>query len=327
LASNENPRGPSPKAVEAINRALREIHLYPDAGGYALGQRLSQEFDFPADSIVLGNGSVEIIEIICEAFLEPGWESITGPQAFLKYRIASQIMGVRPIMVPMPDFRYDGEAMVRAITPKTKLVFIANPNNPTGTYLDRTQVERILGSLPDQGILVLDEAYFEYMDKPDYPNGLDYVKAGERVIVLRTFSKAYGLAGVRCGYAFAPPEIAVAMQKVREPFNCSSLAQVAALAALDDQDFVQESLQLNRLGMAEVVSGLKEFPVDVIPSVTNFVLVDFRRPFKPLFTELLKRGVIIRPMEPYDLPTCARISIGLSHEHKKLIMALREVLS
>jgi histidinol-phosphate aminotransferase len=224
LASNENPLGPSPRAIKALQKAIEKVNLYPDAGGYSLRQRLSGFYDFPADSIILGNGSTEIVELICEAFLEPGLEAITGPQAFFKYRIACQIMGVTPLMIPMPDYTYDVDAIVRAMKPETRLVFLANPNNPTGTYLPKEKVDRVIDALPDGAILVLDEAYYEFADLPDYPDGLDYVRAGKRVIVLRTFSKAYGLAGVRCGYAFAALEIIAAMHKVREAFNCNSLA-------------------------------------------------------------------------------------------------------
>lgn len=326
LASNENPRGPSPQARQAIEEAAAHVHLYPDAGSYALRQKLSQLHDFHAEGIITGNGSTEIVELICEALLEPGLEAITGPQAFFKYRIACQIMGVRPTMVPMPDFRYDADGILKAINARTRLIFVANPNNPTGTYLSRSQVERILGNLPGDGILVLDQAYHEFVDQSDYPDGLEYVKAGQRVVVLRTFSKAYGLAGIRCGYALTIPEIAAAMHKVREAFNCNSLAQAAALAALSDRDFLTETIDHNRVGLAHLESGLKGLGLNVVPSVCNFLLVDFCRPIGPVFRDLLKRGVIIRPMEPYELPTCARISVGLAHEHQRLFAALKEVL-
>lgn len=326
LASNENPRGPSPRAVEAIQQFAPMLNLYPDAGGFTLRQKLSRLHDSPPESIVLGNGSTEIVELICEAFLEPGRQAITGPQAFFKYRLACQIMGVRPVMVPMPDYRYNVDEILEAVDPDTRLIFIANPNNPTGTYLSRDEVDKLLNGLPPEGILILDEAYFEFVEESDYPNGLDYVKAGQPVIVLRTFSKAYGLAGVRCGYALTRPEIAASMNKVREAFNCSSLAQVAAEAALDDRDFLTETLQGNRKGLVELRQGLEDLGLEVVPSVTNFLLVDFKRPIDQVFIKLLKRGVIIRPMVSYDLPTCARISVGFPEQHQKLFAALDEVL-
>ncbi len=326
LASNENPHGAAPRALEAVRQALTEAHLYPDGAAYALRHKLAQKHNFPLEGIVIGNGSIELIELVCEAFLEPGWEAITGPQAFFKFRIACQIMGVQPTMVPMPNYTYDVDQMVKALTPKTKLIFIANPNNPTGTYLTKAQTNKILAHLPPQAFLVLDEAYFEFVDKPDYPNGLDYVRAGERVIALRTFSKAYGLAGLRCGYAFMSPDIAVCLNKVREVFNCSSLAQVAAAAALDDTDFLKVTLDTNRQGLRELEAGFRKLGLSVVPSVCNFVLADFQRPIGPLFQTLLKHGVIIRPMEPYGLPTCARISVGLPAEHQKLFTALGEVI-
>ncbi len=326
LASNENPLGPSPRGVEAVKRFAADLHLYPDAGGYNLRHKLAKVHDFPADGIILGNGSTEIIELICEAFLEPGWEAITGPQAFFKYRIACQIMGVRPVMVPMPDYNYDIEGIIAALDERTRLVFIANPNNPTGTFVKRDLLERLLEALPPQALLVLDEAYFDFIEHPDYPSGLDYIKAGKPVIVLRTFSKAYGLAGLRCGYAFADPGLIADMHKVREAFNCNALAQVAAEAALDDDEFLKRTVAFARRGIAEYEAKLKKLGLKVVPSVTNFVLVDLQRPAQEIFVELLKRGVIVRPMAPYDLPTCVRISVGLEEERERLYRALAEVL-
>ncbi len=327
LASNENPLGPSPLAIEALKKAVSGISLYPDASGYTLRHKLSEINDFPADNIILGNGSTEIVELICEAFLEPGYDAISGPQAFFKYRIGCQIMGVQPTMVPMPDYTYDIDAMIAAMSPNTRLVFIANPNNPTGTYLTREQVDRLIEALPAGAVLVLDEAYFEFVHLDDYPNGLDYIKAGKPVIVLRTFSKAYGLAGLRCGYAFAAPELITAMNKVREAFNCNSMAQIAAEAALDDTEFIEKSLEVNQQGMIALEGWLKANKIEYVPSVTNFVLADFKQPGSQLFVELLKKGVIIRPMGPYDLPTCMRISIGTHDELLKLFSALESVLS
>ena len=326
LASNENPLGASPKAVCAMQEAIGQIQLYPDGNSYYLRRRLAEYHDLPIESTLLGNGSVEIVEIIAEAYLEPGREAVTGPQAFFKYRIACQLMGIRPIMVPMPNYQYDVEAMIQALTPRTKLVFIANPNNPTGWYLGRRDVERLLGALPQGAILILDQAYFEYVQQPDYPDGLQYVKAGAPVIVLRSFSKVYGLAGVRCGYALTRPDIAAHLQKVREVFNCNSLAQAAALASLDDGDYLHKSIENNHIGRKDLESGLKRLGLKTLPSVCNFILVDFGKPIEPIFKELLKCGVIIRPMEPYDLPTCARISVGLPGQHQKLFGALREIL-
>ncbi len=326
LASNENPLGPAPRAMEAVGKAIRDINLYPDGAGFALRRKLAERHNHPSEGLVLGNGSTEIVELICEAYLEPGREAITGPQAFFKYRIACQIMGVQPVMVPMPDYRYDVEGILRAFTQHTRLIFIANPNNPTGTYLARREIERLLEKLPPGAILVLDEAYHEFVHQEDYPDGREYVRAGARVIVLRTFSKIYGLAGLRCGYALTLPDIAADLQKVREVFNCNSLAQAAAAAALDDEHFLQDTLQNNNRGLSELQSGLSRLGLQVVPSAANFVLCDFRRPIKTVFIELLKRGIIVRPMEPYGLPTCARISVGLPPHHQKLFSALEEIL-
>ncbi|TKJ40071.1 histidinol-phosphate transaminase [candidate division LCP-89 bacterium B3_LCP] len=326
LASNENPLGPAPSAIKAMKEAVASLHLYPDAGGYSLVHKLSDHHDADPRGIILGNGSTEIVELICEAFLEPGGEAITGPQAFFKYRIACQIMGVQPVMVAMPDYAYDIEAIISHINPQTRLVFIANPNNPTGTYLDKSAVDRLLEALPPEAILVLDEAYYEFVDLQNYPDGLEYVKAGKRVIVLRTFSKAYGLAGIRCGYAFAHPDLIASMHKVREAFNCNALAQVAAEAALDDVNYLADTMRNNRQGLNQLETGLTKLGLEVVPSITNFVLANFNHSCDEIFVELLKRGVIIRPMGPYELPTCCRVSVGMPDEHEKLFGALGEVL-
>jgi histidinol-phosphate aminotransferase len=326
LASNENPAGPSPKAIAAVKAALGEVHLYPDGAGYTLRHKLAKLHDWPVEGILLGNGSVELMEIVCEAFLEPGSEAITGPLAFFKYRIACQIMGVQPVMVPMPDYTYDVGAIIKAFTPKTRLVFIANPNNPTGTYLPKSQVDRLIGALPEKALAVLDEAYVEFIDKPDYQEGFHYLRQGARVVVTRSFSKVYGLAGLRCGYALTQPDIAESLNKVREVFNCNLLAQVAGEAALDDTEFLKASIANNHRGLAELDAGLKKLGLKTVPSVANFILTDFGKPIGPIFTELLKRGVIIRPMQPYGLPTCARITVGYSEHHQKLFAALKEIL-
>ncbi len=327
LASNENPLGPSPRAIEALKNAISEVNLYPDAGGYSLVNKLSGIHDYPPEGIILGNGSTEIVELICEAFLETGLEAITGPQAFFKYRIACQIMGVRPTMVPMPNYTYNVDAMIEAMNANTRLVFIANPNNPTGTYLKADKIERLIDALPKEATLVLDEAYFEFVDLDDYPNGLDFLKAGKRVIVLRTFSKAYGLAGLRCGYGFASPDVIASMHKVREAFNCNSLAQIAAEAALDDHEFLARTMEVNRQGMEYTEAGFNRLNIEYVPSVTNFILADFKRPGREFFEDMLRRGVIIRPMAPYDLPTCMRVSIGLPEENRRLFKALEELLN
>lgn len=322
LASNENPLGPAPLAVEAMRDHVTEVGRYPDSSGYYLKRKLSAMHDVPATQIVLGNGSVEIIELIARTFLGPDEEGIVSEQAFIMYWLAIQSVNGNVRVVPARDHRHDLEAMASAIGDRTKLIFIANPNNPTGTMVTRAEVDRFFDSIPSDVIVVMDEAYHEYIKDPSYPDGLDDLRAGRRVIVLRTFSKIYGLAGIRVGYGFGPAELVRELEKVRIPFNTSSLSQVAAMAALDDKEHVERTYRANVRERAALSEGLAHLGLTFVPSVANFLLVEFDRPGAEVFEELMKRGVIVRPMAGYGLPRHVRVTVGTHPENEELLRAI-----
>lgn len=323
LASNENPLGPSPKALAAMRAALNDLHLYPDGGGYYLRGALAKKLDVERENLILGNGSNEIIEFLGHAFLKPGDEIITSQHAFVAYKLIAAILGAETIETPSPDYRHDLPAMIAAITPRTRLIFVANPNNPTGTLASQAEIDRFIEKLPTNIIAVFDEAYFEYVDNP--PDALRFVREGRNVIVLRTFSKIAGLAGVRVGYGIARPELIEVLQKTRQPFNTNSLAQIAALAALEDDEHLQRTKRLTSEGRVYFQEQLSKMKVEFIPSTANFVLVrvgDGNAAFKAL----LQKKIIVRALKGYDLPEWVRISIGTMEQNQKCIAALREIL-
>ncbi len=326
LASNENHLGPAPSALKAMQEALPEMHLYPDGGGYELKQALSKFYGYKPEEIILGNGSNEIVEQICEAFMNNGDRAVAAWPAFVKYRIAIRIMGGEPVEIPLKDFTHDLSRMFSAIDDKTKVVFIADPNNPTGTLLPKDELEDFIKLVPDNIIVVLDQAYYEYIPEEMRIDEKKLIREGRNLIVLRTFSKAYGLAGLRIGYGFARPEIITELNRVREAFNTSSIAQIAATAALKDQDYVREVLDVNRKGIALLYDGFDSLGLEYVNSITNFVLVDWKRDGREMFRELLERGVIVRPMGAYDLPTFARVSTSTEPELQYFIEKLREIL-
>lgn len=326
LASNENPLGPSPLAVAAVKAALHDMHRYPDGGGYYLKQKISARFAIPPQQIVLGNGSAELCEIVCEAFIGEGDEAVICREAFFKYRIAVQIMNGTVVWAKMPGLQYDPDAILAKVTDRSRLVFIANPNNPTGTLMDRAQVDYMMERLPEDVIVVFDEAYYDYRDPERYPDSLKYLKDGRNVIILRTFSKSYGLAALRLGYALSSEQICYAMNAVREAFNVNSLALVAGEAALNDDDFLKESLKTNAEGKKFFYAELDRLGLEYLPTDANFVLVKTPMPGRELFKKLLHKGVVIRPVDGYGLKEYVRVSIGLPGENQRFFSELEQVL-
>jgi histidinol-phosphate aminotransferase len=320
LASNENPLGSSPKAIAAVTRALATLNRYPDGGGFVLRRALAARLGVDLDQIILGNGSVEIIEMVARAYLADGDEAVFSQQSFVSYDIAVNQVNGRAIAVPATASRgHDLPAIAAAVTPHTKLVYLANPCNPTGTYCSRDELHTFLNAVGEDVLVVVDQAYLEYVDQLDYPDAVEDLKAGKNVLVLRTFSKIYGLAGLRIGYGLGSPEVITALNKVRSPFNTSSVAQAAALGALDDEEWARYSREHNRAELTFLAAELTRRGAAFTPSVTNFVLVEFAEDVKRLFVEFQRRGVIIRPQGGPGLHNCARISVGTREENEKLL--------
>lgn len=327
LASNENPLGPSPKAVSAIIKNLNNLNLYPDGSCFYLREKLAAGLKVAPGNIIVGNGSNEIIELLLKAFLNEGEEVLMSRPDFLIYKLASLQENGVPIEIPLKNFTCDMEAIKKRITPKTKLIFIANPNNPVGSYVSKKSLEDFLKILPGNLILALDEAYFEFADEKDYPNGLDYLNKFDNLIVLRTFSKAYGLAGLRVGYAVSNPFIIDCLNRARQPFNVNYLAQTAALAALYDGDFLEKTLTTVREQKKYLYSKFQEMNLEFIKSATNFILFNCRQEGKDVFNKLLKQGVIVREMKAYGLNEWIRVTVGKPSENRKFIRALKKVLT
>jgi len=325
LASNENPLGPSPKAQEAIRKHLSQVHYYPDGGGYYLRQKLAEVHGLNMDEIILGAGSTDLIELIGKTFLGGGDEAITSESAFYMYRLAIEDMGAGLILTPMHERTFDLPAMAHAITQRTKVVYLGNPNNPTGTMFTAEDLDRLLEAIPSRVLVVLDEAYYDYVQRPDYSHSVDYVREGRNVMVLRTFSKVHGLAGIRLGYGMGHRELIECLNRIRSPFNASSLAQVAGLAALDDREHVARSVQMNRQEMKFLTQELTLMGVHYTPSVGNFLLIDTGRDCEEDFIRLLHEGVIVRPMKLYGFPTSLRVTVGLHEENHKFLEALQRV--
>ncbi|WP_217267268.1 histidinol-phosphate transaminase [Thermanaeromonas sp. C210] len=328
LASNENPLGPSPDAVMALREAAEKIYLYPDGSCYYLKQALAAKLEVSEEQLIIGNGTDEILKMLGEAFVDPGDEVIVGDPTFSEYEFAAQVMGGRAVKVPCRDFRLDLEAMAGAVGPRTRLVFLCNPNNPTGTIVSQEEVDVFLNRVPSHVLVVLDEAYYEYVTSPAYPDSLAYVRDGRpNVIVLRTFSKIYGLAGLRVGYGIAHPEVIKALNRVREPFNVNSLAQVAARAALQDEYHVGKSREVNNEGKEFLYEQFRALGLKYVPTESNFIFVDIGRDSREVFKKMLAKGVIVRTGDIFGYPTFLRITIGTRRQNQRLIDALREVLS
>ncbi|HLB25958.1 MAG TPA: histidinol-phosphate transaminase [Nitrospirota bacterium] len=322
LASNENPLGPSPKAIAAIGGQLAKLNRYPDGAGFYLKQALSNKFNWPPEGIILGNGSNEILEIIVRTFLLPDEEAIYAEPSFVVYKLASQAAGRTGVAVPLKEGRHDLAAMADRINEKTKLIFVANPNNPTGTMNTAAEMDALMARVPEDVIVVVDEAYHEYAAGPDYPDTMRCLQDGRNVIALRTFSKIYGLAGLRIGYGFAPPALNGFMDRVRQPFNTNSLAQAAALAALGDDEHVKESVRVNEEGKKYLYRELGRIGVKFLPTRANFIYMEMGRDAGEVYAALLKEGVIVRPMGPRQI----RVTIGLTRENERFIGALERAI-
>jgi len=326
LASNENPLGPSPRAVAAMRTALKGTQLYPDDNCFYLKRRLAQKFKCAEDRIIMGNGSVEIILFAAMAYLTPAQSAVMSDGAFIMYRIATQVVGGQIVSVPMKNYTHDLEAMAGAITPATRLVYIANPNNPTGTIVRKAEFDRFMSRVPDSALVIVDEAYREYISDPDYPDSFQYLSQGRNIMILRTFSKIHGLAGLRIGYGFSRPEILGEIAKMRLPFNVNRIGQIGAEAALDDAVHIKRSTRVNDEGKRYLYSELQKLGLNYVPSFANFVLVDFGHDAQAVFESLQRKGVIARPIREYGFPNALRISIGTEHQNRKLIRSLKAIL-
>jgi histidinol-phosphate aminotransferase len=323
LASNENPLGPSPKALAVLNEVVATLHRYPDGGAFRLREALADRWKVSPDHIILGNGSDEILGLLARTFLAPGDEAVMADQTFVIYKMEVTAAHGNAVTVPLKQWRHDLAAMAEAITPRTRLLFLCNPNNPTGTMVSAEEVARLFLRIPEHVIVVFDEAYFEYVRSSDFPDSMTYVKQGRNAIVLRTFSKIYGLAGLRIGYGVTTPEITNFLNRVRPPFNANSIAQRAALAALDDDEHVSRSRAVNQAGMEQVVKGLSALGFAPIPSEANFVYVDVGREGRQVFEALLRQGIIVRHIEG----RMVRVTIGQPEENQAFLTALARVFS
>jgi histidinol-phosphate aminotransferase len=328
LASNENVLGPSPKAVEAMARVASEVWLYPDDTCFDLKNELAKFWDVTPEHLIIGNGSDEIIHFLALSLLDAGDEVIFADPSFVQYKAAAMLADCAYHAVPLTeDYRHDLRAMRAQVNQNTKLIFIANPNNPTGTTVTRQELEELLDGLPPRVVVVLDQAYYEYVEDENSPNGLDYVRDGHNVVVLHTFSKAYALAGLRVGYGLARPELIGYLQQVRGPFNVNMLAQAAAIASLHDATQVPNAQELNSSGKAQLYAAFEDMGLNYVPTEANFVLVDCGRDTKALINDLLRHGVIVRTFAPHALPTWIRVTIGTREMNERFISALRAVLS
>ncbi|HEX9263127.1 MAG TPA: histidinol-phosphate transaminase [Candidatus Binatia bacterium] len=325
LASNENPLGPSPKALAAIREKLPQLNLYPDGDCFYLKQGLAKKLGVAPEKLIFGTGSNEIIELAVRTFMHPGDEAVMAQQAFVVYQLIVQAVGGKGKAVPLKNFTHDLTAIGEAITPQTRVVFLANPNNPTGTIYRREEWERFLGKVSRDVLLIVDEAYFEYVTDPSYPDSLEYHAEDRAILTVRTFSKLYGLAGLRIGYGVGAKALIALMQRVRQPFNVNAPAQWAALAAVDDAEHVKRSLEANREGLAYLQKEFTRLGLAFVPSSANFILVQVGKG-QEVFEQLLRRGVIVRPMAGYKFPEHVRVTVGTMPENRKFIEALERTV-
>jgi len=327
LASNETSVGPSPLAVEAVIKEVKNIHLYPEATSRLLREKLAIKLKIDKEMIIFGNGADDILDLIGMAFINEGDEVITSETTFPAYRTAVKIMGGEFISVKLKDFRFDLEGIIEKINEKTKMIFLCNPNNPTGTILTKEEINGFMEKIPQDIIVVFDEAYCDYVENKSYANGLSFVSEGKNVIVVRTFSKIAGIAGVRIGYAIARQELISYLRRVVNPFTTNRLAQVAALASLDDKEHYKKVLNSNHEGKKYLYKELNKLELFYVPTETNFIFIDVKEDSEVIFTKLLKKGVIIRPGKPYGCTNFIRVTIGTPDENMKFINSLTEVLN
>ena len=326
MASNENPLGPSPKAIAAMETELKNVNLYPEGSCTLLRREMSKRLSIDEDMITFSNGADNCILLVANAFINEGDEVLMADMTFFVYKTVTKIMGGELVYASLRDYVHDLESMKKKIGPRTKLVFVCNPNNPTGTIVRKNELDDFVSNLPENTILVLDEAYFEFVSDEDYPNSLDYIREGYNVISLRTLSKLYGIAGLRIGYAMGCKELIEALNRVREPFPVSRIAQAGALAALEDEEFKEKVLRNNDEGKDYLYEEFEKMGLPYTPSYTNFVFVDLGRDSGGIFESLLKEGVIIRPGHLWNYPTFARVTIGTMEENQKFIGALKKAL-
>lgn len=326
LASNENPLGASPAVAGAMQNLWHDIARYPDGNGFQLKQALSKKFEIDPECITLGNGSNDVLELVAKAFVDNGEEVVFSEHAFAVYPIVTQAVGGKAVVVPAKDYGHDLAAMASAVTERTKVMFVANPNNPTGTWNNRDAVVNLLETVPPQVVVVLDEAYFEYVSEADYPNGLELLSRFPNLVVTRTFSKIFGLASLRVGYGFASAEITDVLNRVRQPFNVNSYAQVAAVASLKDRDFLSRSRKLNDEGLIYLANGFRDIGLEYIPSVGNFITFMVNNAER-VYDDLLHKGVIVRPVAGYGIPDGLRVTVGTVGENRVFLKALKDVLA
>jgi histidinol-phosphate aminotransferase len=327
LASNENMLGPSPKAVEAVRKELPNIYQYPEGPCTVLREALARKFSLTEKRVILSNGADNLILMIANAFVNEGDEVVMADPTFPVYTNATQIMGGKPIKIKLKDFTHDLDAMLKKVNRRTKLVFVCNPNNPTGTIISQDSFNHFLSKLPKRIIVVLDEAYGDFVEDPFYPNGLDYIKDERPILLLRTFSKVYGLAGLRIGYALGGEDLVNCLYQVRDPFPVNRLAQVAAAAALNDRDHAVKSIQLVYEGKRYLYKELDKMGLSYVPSEANFIFIDFDKDSEWVFQALLKEGIIIRPGKMWGYPTCARVTIGRMEDNQRFIEALQRIFT
>jgi histidinol-phosphate aminotransferase len=328
LASNENPLGPSPRVLAAIQAALPQLNLYPDTQAYRLSRAIAARHGVQPDMVRVGNGADGLIRELCVSYLEDGDEVITSASSFPVYDISTAVMRGRMVKTPLRDLGFDLRAIAAAITERTKLIFVCNPNNPTGTMVTAAEVAEFMAAVPDRILVVCDEAYFEFVDSPDYSDTLALIRSGRKnVIMLRTFSKAYGIAGIRIGYGIAQPELLAPLRAATESFPVNNLAQVAGMAALEDAEFMRRTVEVNRAGRQFLYGEFDRLGLRYAPSHTNFILVEIGPRARVVYQKLLERGVIVRPCNGYDLPDYLRITVGLPEQNARLIAALEEVLT